>query len=272
MTSVFLSVAACKDKKEGEVTPVVLEESTTPSVEGSEVVYVSDTLKLKGYIAFDANAKGKRPGILVVHEWWGHNEYVRERADLLAEMGYTALAVDMYGNGKVAEHPNDAMKFTQEVTSDFEVAQKRFEAAMEVLQRHPSVDSEKIAAIGYCFGGSVVLSMANKGLDLDGVAAYHAGLGLPVMPQEGMQVKKVLVCNGADDPFISPESVTAFQEAMEKIDVPLEYHAYPGSVHAFTSKGADALGEKFGLPLAYNKEADSLSWASTRLFFEDIFR
>ncbi len=258
---------SCKEqKKQADTT-----QSASVSVIGSEVEYTSDSKTLKGYIAYDQNLEGKRPGVLVVHEWWGHNDYTRERADMLAGLGYTALAVDMYGNGKVASHPEDAGKFAMEVMSNFESGKDRFRAAWEELRKHPTVDPENIAAIGYCFGGSVVLSMANSGMDLDGVAAYHAGLGLAVMPGEGMRVKKILVCHGADDPFVSEESITAFKNAMAQTEVPLEFQSYPGAVHGFTSKGADSLGAKFNLPLAYNQEADSLSWAATKRLFDEVF-
>jgi len=274
LTSILLifCVLSCKnDKKDssgrGESGNAVIE----PEIEGSELIYTSDTLKMKGYLAYDRNRKGTRPGILVVHEWWGHNDYVRERSNMLAGLGYTALAVDMYGDGKQANHPEDAGKFASAVMSNFEGARARFEAAMEVLKEHPTVDSERIGAMGYCFGGSVVLSMANAGVDLDGVASFHGGLGLPVMPTDSMKVKKILVCNGADDNFVSAEQIAAFKDAMEDAETPLVFRNYPGAVHGFTSKHADNLGAKFGMALAYNQEADSLSWIEAKKLFIEVF-
>lgn len=240
-------------------------------VKGAEVTYATDSTNLKGYIAFDENKKGKRPGIIIVHEWWGHNDYVRHRADSLAKLGYTAIAVDMYGDGKQADHPSDAGKFAGSVINNMPEAKARFQAAVDLLKQHESVDGDKLAAIGYCFGGSVALTMANMGMDLDAVAAFHSGVGLPVMPNSDLKAQ-VLVCNGADDPFISPESITAFKSAMDSIGAKYEYIAYPGVVHSFTSKEADANGEKFNLPLKYDAEADQKSWASLQKLFDEAFK
>ncbi|RDY61532.1 dienelactone hydrolase family protein [Flagellimonas nanhaiensis] len=259
-------IASCKQKTEPKSEP----ETLAVKVKGVEVSYASDSTNLKGYIAYDENLEGKRPGILIVHEWWGHNEYVRERADMLAELGYTAIAVDMYGDGKQADHPDDAGKFAMSVMQNLPEATARFNAAVELLKQHESVDAEKMAAIGYCFGGSVVLTMANSGADLDAVAAFHSGVTLPVMPNKDLKAH-VLVCNGADDPFISPESITAFTSAMDSIGATYEYISYPGVKHSFTSKAADANGEKFQLPLAYDAEADQKSWASLQQLLNEVF-
>jgi len=264
------SVIACKQTtKEKNVLEA---EAATKNVKvtGDEITYTTDSTTMKGYIAYDSNSKVKRPGIVVVHEWWGHNEYVRKRADMLASLGYTAIAVDMYGDGKQAEHPDDAGKFAMSVMSNLPEATERFNAALDLLKKHESVDADKIAAIGYCFGGSVALTMANSGADLDAVAAFHSGVALPVMPNSKLSAR-VLVCNGADDPFISSESVTAFKSAMDSIGAKYEYISYPGAKHSFTSKEADANGEKFGLPLAYNAEVDQKSWTSLQELLQKAF-
>lgn len=248
---------------------VTMEEEV--NIKGETVTYNSPTTEMRGYIAYDEAKTGKRPGVIVVHEWWGHNEYTRERADMLAELGYVALAVDMYGEGKQAAHPEDAGKFSGMVMSNIDEAKARFDAALETLKSNPMVDQEQIAAIGYCFGGSVVLSMANAGYDLDAVAAFHAGVQLPVPPSEDIKAK-VLVANGADDPFVSPESVETFKAGMDEVGADYTYIDYPGAIHAFTSKGADALGEKFELPLKYNAEADSASWQEMQKLFNNVFK
>jgi dienelactone hydrolase len=263
-------VFACQQKAEQSQPQETLEVIEEISIKGEEVKYVVDTVELKGYIAYQDNVLEKQPGVIVVHEWWGHNQYVRERADMLAELGYTAMALDMYGNGVLAEHPEDAGKFSGAVMSNMSVAQSRFDAALDMLKRHPSVDPEQVAAIGYCFGGSVVLTMANAGKDLDAVAAFHSGVQLPIMPGENLKAK-VLVCNGADDPFISPESVTAFKEAMDAVNADYKYVAYEGAVHSFTSKYADEYGEKFELPLKYQKEADEASWQELEVLLNSVF-
>lgn len=258
LAALFVTVVACKP------------EAPTVKVKGTEVAYATDSTNLKGYIAFDENLSGKRPGILIVHEWWGHNDYVRQRADSLARLGYTALAVDMYGDGKQANHPSDAGKFAGAVFANLPEATARFNAAMNLLQSHESVAADKISAIGYCFGGSVALTMANTGADLDAVAAFHSGVALPVGPNSKLKAR-VLVCNGADDPFIAPASITAFTSAMDSIGAKYEYISYPGVKHSFTSKEADANGKKFNLPLEYNAEADQKSWASLLALLDAVY-
>ena len=264
-------VASCKSKSEKSAESKETSEELAIEVKGEEVTYATDSTNLKGYIAYDVNVKEKRPGVLIVHEWWGHNNYVRQRADMLAELGYTAIAVDMYGDGKLAEHPDDAGKFSMSVMTNLPEATARFNAALNLLKSHASVDTEKIAAIGYCFGGSVVLTMANSGVDLDAVAAFHSGVRLPIMPNDKLKAK-VLVCNGADDPFISPESVEAFKSAMDSINADYSYIAYPGVKHSFTSKEADANGKKFNLPLVYDADADEKSWATMQELFKEAFK
>ena len=266
----LVSFASCKPKTAKSTTAEETPEELPVNVKGQQVTYATDSTNLRGYIAYNANAKEKQPGVLIVHEWWGHNDYVRQRADMLAELGYTAMAVDMYGDGKLADHPDDAGKFAMSVMTNLPEATARFDAAMKLLKSHPSVDGEKIGAIGYCFGGSVVLTMANSGADLDAVAAFHSGVQLPVMPNDKLKAK-VLVCNGAEDPFINPESVVAFTTAMDSIGADYNYVAYPGVKHSFTSKEADANGEKFGLPLAYDAEADEKSWTSLQELFAEAF-
>jgi len=273
LTTIFLlatlifSMSCKKDTKKATET---LPETQIVKVKGAEVSYATDSTNLKGYIAYDENSSQKRPGILVVHEWWGHNDYVRERADMLAELGYTALAVDMYGDGKQASHPDDAGKFARSVFTNLPEAKARFNAALKLLKAHESVNSEHIAAIGYCFGGSVVLTMANSGADLDAVAAFHSGVTLPVMPNDQLTAQ-VLVCNGADDPFISPESITTFTKAMDSIGAKYQYISYPGATHGFTSKTADENAKKFNLPLAYDADADTKSWNSLQELLKEVF-
>ncbi|WP_299519135.1 dienelactone hydrolase family protein [Winogradskyella sp.] len=262
--------SSCKDNAKQDNDAQTEAETLPIKVKGEEVSYATDSTSLKGYIAYNENIKTKRPAVLIVHEWWGHNDYVRERADMLANLGYTAMAVDMYGEGKIAEHPEDAGKFATEVFVNLPEAKARFNAAVELLKAHESVDADKLAAIGYCFGGSVVLTMANSGADLDAVAAFHSGVILPVMPNDQLKAR-VLVCNGDDDPFIKPETVTNFKKAMDSIGAKYEYISYPGVVHSFTSKAADANAEKFGLPLAYDADADEKSWNSLQDMLKEVF-
>jgi dienelactone hydrolase len=242
------------------------------SIKTEEVNYSSDGTNLKGYIAYDENMEGERPGVIVVHEWWGHNQYARKRAEMLAELGYVALAIDMFGNGKQANHPDDAMKFVTEVANNMEAAKARFEAGINLLKEQHQTDSEHIAAIGYCFGGGVVLRMALSGVNLDGVVSFHGDLPADSISNPGQVKTRLLVCNGADDPFNPPEKVDTFEKTMNSAGIKYKLVNYQGAVHSFTSPAADSLGKKFNLPLAYNKEADEKSWAEMQKFFDEIFK
>jgi dienelactone hydrolase len=236
-----------------------------------EVSYREGDTVLKGMLAYDDAIEGTRPGVLVVHEWWGQNDYARKRAKMLAELGYTALAVDMYGNGKTADHPKDAGAFASAVGGNLPLAKARFDAALEVLRKDPTVDKDRIAAIGYCFGGGIVLNMARMGEDLDGVVSFHGSLGTNTPAKKGVIKAKVLVFNGADDPFTKPEQITAFKQEMDNAGVDYKFVNYPGAKHSFTNPGADQYGKEFGLPLAYNEHADKDSWLQMQAFFKEIF-
>ena len=272
-----LSVLACTSKKaeapaEKPQPPAAQTEApSAPDIRTEEVSYQAGDTTLKGYIAWDAATTERRPGILVVHEWWGHNEYVRRRARMLAEEGYTALALDMYGDGKQAAHPEDAQKFMMETISNAEVAGARFEAALDLLQKHASTDPEKTAAIGYCFGGAVVLHMARFGKDLDGVVSFHGNLGTETPAKPGAIKADILVLHGADDPFVPNEQVEAFKKEMEAAGANYVFIEYPGAMHAFTNPQATATGKKFDLPLAYDAEADEESWAELQRFLNALF-
>lgn len=239
---------------------------------GREVQYTYDGTTMKGYLAYDGSSEAKRPGVLVVHEWWGHNEYARQRARQLAELGYVALAVDMYGDGKQAGHPEDAGKFASQVMSNMDVMQGRMLAAEQFLTSSEVCDSTKIAAIGYCFGGGVVLQAARMGMDLDGVVSFHGSLGTASPAQYGTVIAKVLVLNGGDDPFVTEAQIEQFKAEMDAAGVDYTFISYPGAVHAFTNPAADSLGARFNLPLAYNKAADEQSWEEMKKFLTVVFQ
>jgi len=241
------------------------------AVLGEEVSYQADGVTLKGYIAYDDAIKGERPGVLVVHEWWGHNEYARKRARMLAEQGYTALAVDMYGDGKQANHPEDAGKFAAEVSKNMPIAKARFEAGMEVLRKHSTVGTSALAAIGYCFGGGVVLNMARMGVDLKGVASFHGSLGTDDPAQSGKIKARIVSFTGEADPMIGADKVAAFRQEMEAAGADFRVVTYPGAKHAFTNPDADELGKKFNIPLAYDAEADKDSWHQATVFLQEVF-
>ena len=241
------------------------------AVVGKEVSYRTGGTVMKGYLAYDDAVSGKRPGILVVHEWWGHNEYARSRARQLAELGYTALAVDMYGEGKQAAHPDDAGKFSGALKKNMPLAEDRFKAALHLLREQPSVDSERTGAIGYCFGGGIVLEMARRGVDLDAVASFHGSLTTNTPPEKGAVKARVFVANGEADPFVKAEHIKIFKAQMDGAGVDYQLVNYPGAKHSFTNPDADKYGEKFGIPLAYNAAADKASWAAMQQLFAEAF-
>ncbi|MBL7995580.1 dienelactone hydrolase family protein [bacterium] len=255
--------SACQPKKA---------EMPKPRIHGEEVTYSADSVNMKGYVAWDTQKQGKRPGILVVHEWWGHTPYARHRADMLAELGYVALAVDMYGDGKTAEHPKEAGMFAGEVMKRGPGAAARFVKAMEILKANPNVDVNNIGAIGYCFGGSTVLNMARQGLDLKAVVSFHGGLSTSTPAKKGEMKTKVLVCNGAADKFVPQSDIDAFKKEMDDAGVSYTFKSYDGALHGFTNPAADSLAKKFDMAIAYNTVADSASWADMKLFFGEIFK
>ncbi len=242
------------------------------SLVGKQVVYKANGLSMKGYLAYDDAIKRKRPGVLVVHEWWGLNDYARRRANMLAEEGYVALAVDMYGNGKTADHPKDAGAFATAVSKDPAAALARFKAAMTTLEHQPRTDRKKIAAIGYCFGGGQALNMARAGLPLKGVVSFHGSLGTDHPAKPGQIRTKIRVFTGAADPFAPPKVVAAFEKEMQEAHADYKLVSYPGAMHSFTNPDADQLGKQFDLPLKYDAAADQDSWTQTLAFLQEIFR
>lgn len=232
------------------------------------VDYTAGGAALQGFIAWDDATAAKRPGVLVVHEWWGHNEHARNAARRLAEAGYVGFALDVFGKGKLAKHPDDAMKFVTEATKDPAVLAARFDAALAELKKDPHVDPGRIGAIGYCFGGTVVISQARMGADLDVVASFHGGLGSlpPVKP--GAVRAQVLVYTGEADPMVPAAQVEAFRKEMEAAGAKIDVVSYPGAKHGFTNPDADS----HGMPaLGYNAAADKASWAEMVKAFKRVF-
>jgi dienelactone hydrolase len=224
-----------------------------------------------GYMAYDDDIDGKRPGVLVVHEWWGHNEFAREQAEKLASEGYTAFALDMYGSGKLAKHPEDAKSFMQEATRDMDQMKARFMAAKSLLQQHDSVDANRIAAQGYCFGGAVVLNMARLGVDLDAVVSYHGALGSPISAEAGKVKPRIHVYTGGADKMVPSEQVAGLVKEMQDAEVDLTLVSFPGVLHSFTNPGADKIAEEFGMPVAYDQNAASRSWEGTLELYSEVF-
>lgn len=243
------------------------------NIQSQEVSYNSGGVDMQGYIAWDADQAGPRPGVLVVHEWWGNNEYARRRADMLAGLGYTGMAVDMYGGARVAENPDGAGQLMNELLGDLEVVRERFNAARETLQAHESCDAGKTAAIGYCMGGGIVLHMARYGADLAAVASFHGALPLAIAPAgEGGEVTgRIAVYHGEDDQFFTAEEVDAFQAEMQKTGADCLFVMLPGALHGFSNPIATTNGKKYGIPLRYSELADSASWDHMQLVLKSAF-
>jgi dienelactone hydrolase len=242
--------------------------SAEGAVQTKKVTYKHGDLECHGYLAWDDAVQGPRPGVLVVHEWWGLNEYARQRAEQLAKLGYVALAADMYGGGKTAEHPKEAGEMSGKVRANVQDWRKRAAAALDTLKAQPQCDRTKIAAIGYCFGGSTVLQLAFSGADLQAVVSFHGALPTPTEGEVKQTKAAILVCHGADDSFIPAEAIKAFRGALDKGGAKYEFVAYPGARHSFTVADAD----KHGIDgIKYNKAADEDSWKRmTKLFAEKL--
>lgn len=230
------------------------------TVHGEKVVYTHNGVELTGYLAHPASMDGPRPGVIIVHEWWGHDENVRRRADILAEAGYVAFALDMYGTGKLAEHPSEAREFATAVRTNRDLMLGRFEAAEALLREHDHTAGQPLVAIGYCFGGSVVLEAARAGKDLAMVASFHGALNTGHPAQPDTVKADILVFNGADDPLVPAEQIAAFREEMAAAGVLYTFVDFAGATHSFTNPGADAIAEQFGMPVGYDERADRDSW------------
>lgn len=255
------------------LAPLVLLSFAAPAraeIKTQEIDYKDGDLALRGFLAWDDKAGGaeKKPGVLVIHEWWGHNQTARDKAMTLAELGYVAFALDMYGKGVSADKPDAAQKLATPFYSDRALMRSRAAAGLKVLLDQKNVDPKRVAAIGYCFGGSCALELARSGADLAAVVVFHGGLSTPT-PSDAKNIKgKVLICNGADDGFVKPEEKAAFHDEMRNAKVDYIFIDYAGALHAFTNPNA----AKFGIPgIAYNEKADKRSWEHMKLLFAEAF-
>jgi dienelactone hydrolase len=240
-------------------------------IETRELVYQAGPDACDGYLAEPAGHDGRHPGVLVLHEWWGHNAYVRHRAEQLAELGYTALAVDMFGSGRTADTPDEAQALMQGLMGDPATVRRRFHAARDQLLEQPGVDPHRLAAIGYCMGGGIVLDMARAGEALAGVVAFHGTLGATEPAKPGKVRARVLALIGSEDAFSPTAEQDAFEREMRAAGADYELVRYPGVQHAFTNPAVDAKAAKYGLPLAYDAAADHDSWQRMRDFLQHIF-
>ncbi len=240
------------------------------SIKEDPVTYTVDTLTLQGYITYNQNSDVLRPAVLVVPEWWGVNDYTRSRARQLASLGYIAMAVDMYGQGKIAADPAMAQAMAAPFYKNPQLTRTYLDAALAKLKTYKQADSSNVAAIGYCFGGYVVLNAAKLGAPLKGVVSFHGSLG-GVPPAKDLLKARILVCHGGADNFVPDAEVNAFRKSMDSVGADYTFKVYPNATHAFTNPGATKTGEKFKMPVQYNPAADSASWNDMKAFFATIF-
>jgi dienelactone hydrolase len=242
----------------------------TSSIKEEPVSYDLDGQTFKSYLAFDEKKQGKRLIVLVIPEWWGLTEYPRTRARMLAEMGYLAMAVDMYGNGQLAESPKDATAASRPFYDDPQLGKSRMDAALAKVKTMSIADTTQVVAIGYCFGGTMVLNYAKMGGPLQGVVSFHGGLD-GAEPQKGTKAQ-FLICHGGADSFVPQQQVDAFRKGMDSAGLSYTFKVYPNATHAFTNPNATEKGKQFELPIQYNGAADTASWNDMKEFFSKIIR
>jgi dienelactone hydrolase len=225
----------------------------------------------QGYLAYDDEIAATRPGIVIVHEWWGLNDYMVRRAHMLAELGYVALAIDMYGGGQIADNPDQAGALMNGVLGDMDTGTAALRAGYDLLLAQPGVDPQRTAAIGYCFGGAMVLHMARIGLPLSAVASFHGALGSFHTAEPGSIGAKMLVCHGAADSMVSMDELEGFKQEMDAARADYQVLLLEDAKHGFSNPQADINAEKYGIDLGYQQQADEQSWAAMQTLFAGVF-
>jgi dienelactone hydrolase len=243
--------------------------TTQAAIKSQAIDYKDGDVQLQGYLAYDDSQPGTKPGVLVIPEWWGLTDYARHRADQLAKLGYVAFAADMYGKGITTNDPNEAGKLAGAFYKNRNLARSRAGAGLAVLKQQPEVNANKIAVIGYCFGGTAALELARGGADILGVVSFHGGLDFENDADNKNIKAKLLICTGAEDPMVTADKVNKFQEALRKADVDFQINTYCKAKHAFTNPEADS----HNIPgISYNAQADERSWQAMKDFFAEIFK
>lgn len=238
------------------------------AIQTKTVEYKQGDTTLEGFVAWDDAIKGPRPGVLIVHQWLGLTDYEKHRAEMLAHLGYVAFCADIYGKGVRPQNTQEAGAQAGKYKNDRQLLRARVNAGLDALRQQPLVDPKRLAAIGYCFGGTTVLELARSGADVAGVVSFHGGLDSPT-PADGKNIKcKVLVCHGADDPYEKPADLAAFESELRDARVDWQLIEYGGAVHSFTQPNA---GNDNSKGAAYNEKADQRSWAALQQFFAEIF-
>jgi len=239
-------------------------------IKEENIAFTADSANLNAFVVYNDSVKGKRPAVIVIPEWWGLNDYPKMRARMLAKLGYVAMALDIYGDGKVADNPDSAKAFSAPFYMNPMKAKVRIDSAIARLRKYDNVDPENIGAIGYCFGGGVLLNTARLGDDLKAIVSFHGTLiGTPA--RKDLLRTKILVCHGNADKFVSPADVAKFKKQMDSIGANYTFIAYDSATHAWTNPASTANGEKFHMPIAYNGKADTASWKDMKNFFAGVF-
>ena len=241
------------------------------TVQAKSHPYSTGDLTMVGYLAQSHDAPPNRPGVLVLPEWWGLNDYIRRRTEEVARLGYTALGVDLYGAGTTADDPEQAGALMNAVLEDMDTGTQRLQAAITALTEQRGVDASRLGAIGFCFGGAMALHLARIGTAMKAVVSFHGALDSFHQAAPGTIPERILVCHGDADEFISNESIKAFHDEMKSTGANYEFISYPGALHGFTSPEADENGRKYGLPLAYDERADKESWKAMTDLFTELF-
>jgi dienelactone hydrolase len=248
---------------------ILLASATRAEVVTSTVEYEHDGVTLEGYLAYDSSMEGERPGVLIVHEWWGLNDFAKEQARWLAQMGYVAFALDMYGKGVVTDDPERARELAGPFYgSDSSLVRERAHAGLDVLRAQAGVDRNRIAAIGFCFGGATVLQLAYSGADIKGVVSFHGSLPVPERGEDVNIRAKVLVLHGAEDPLVPEQQVARFMNTMDRLEVDWQMIYYGRAVHSFTNPTADDLNMR---GVAFDENANRRSRQHMQMFFDELF-
>lgn len=270
--AMMLFVTSCNSNESSKATTPTEAAPKAVTIKTENVDYTGDGVTMKGFIAYNEADTNLKPAVLIVPEWWGIGDYTRGRAKQLAELGYVAFAIDMYGEGKTAETPDEAGSLATPFYAPTKLAQNRFDAALAKLKTVKGVDTTKIAAIGYCFGGAMVLNMARLGEPLKGVVSFHGNLVGSAPAVKGLIKADVLVCHGNADQFVPATEVATFKKQMDSIGASYTFKGYDSATHAFTNPMATEKGKKYGIPIAYNAAADTASFNEMKAFFEKIFK
>jgi len=263
--------ASCNNESTNSNTPDSTGTTGHHTIREEQTGYTMDSMKFTAFLAYEDSQTALKPAILVVPEWWGLTDYAKNRAKQLAELGYVAMAIDVYGNGKIAGDPKEAMSLATPFYANPQLSKDRLDAALAVLKKTPGVDTTRLAAIGYCFGGSFVLNAAKLGADLDGVVSFHGGLAGPAPDKKKLKAQ-ILVCHGGADAMVPAADSLTFRNGLDSVGAVYTFKTYPGAKHAFTNPEADANAKKFGIDIAYNAAADTASWNDMKAFFTRIFQ